>query len=160
LRTVSDPIEEAKAVVELGLVWARMGQASAKGNPMRALLSNHPMMLGQKATTFWSSAFMPTTLEGLLAAGEQALGFIRPDAQLMDAQAMQMNKVIGPRLETIVELCELKGAGDPRVESFKIIARRKLEELDKGESRAWRNYILIFVGFFLFMGAALYLVQP
>ena len=160
LRAVTDPIDEARAVVELGLAWSKMGQRAARGNPMKSLIASHPMLAGQRALSFWSSAFMPTTLEGLLAAGEQALGLIRPDAQITDVQAMQMNKVMGPRLETIVELCELKGGGDPRVDTFKVLARRKLKELSAGKFRAWRNYVLMFVGLFLFFGAAWVFLEP
>ena len=156
LRAVSDPIEEAKAVLELGRAWAKVGQSSASAGPLKGLIANHPLMAINKAKGFWSSAFMPTTLEGLLVAGEQALGLIRPDAQIMDAAAMEMNKLIRPRLETIIELCELKGAGDPRVEALKRVANRKLAALSKGRFRAWRNWGLMILAFFLFFGGVLF----
>jgi len=143
LRTVTDPIDEAKAVVELGRAWSRMGQSG-----LGTLL---PGLAAQKSKAFWGAAFMPTTLEGLLAAGEQALGLIRPDAQLSDVRAMEMNKVLGSRLASIVELCELKGPGNERVEVLKRISTKKLAALAAGRKRAWRNYALLVGGLILLL---------
>ena len=64
---------------------------------------------------------------------------------------MEMNKVLGSRLASIVELCELKGPGNERVEVLKRISTKKLAALAAGRKRAWRNYALLLGGLILLL---------
>ncbi len=124
LRAVTDAADEVRAVAELGKAWGRIGQDAVSGGALKLATSGNSIAMGQKATVFWEAAFMPTTLDGLLAAGEQAIGLIRP---ISSATGQSINDALSGRLTAIVDLCDMKGPTDPRVGAFKSVAQRKID---------------------------------
>ncbi len=111
LRTVTDPTDEVRAVSELGRAWSKIGQDLARNmkGGLNAFSADNPLVLAGKGKVFWETAFMPTTLDGLLAAGEQALGLLRPNVEMNDIITLELNKAITARLQSVLEICELRG---------------------------------------------------
>ena len=129
-QAITDPVEEVKAVQQLSIAWSKMGQQTAREG--RSLLSQmygqgHPIAVTNRAKNFWSSAYMPSTSEGLFAAAEQAAMMVA-DIKFGDTMAPTLNPIMLSRMDNCLEMLEIKAPGDPRLAGLTRLYHKKKAE--------------------------------
>ncbi len=141
-KTITDPADEVRAIQELSTAWSKMGQKTANqaGGPLGQMFGQgHPVAMANKARSFWNSAYMPSTTEGLFAAAEQAAMLVA-DFRMGDMMAPTLNPIMLSRMDNCLEMLEIKAPGDPRLAGL----MRLYEKKKKENSGIWKKMGLCF----------------
>lgn len=126
-KTISDPADEVKAVIELSQVWAKLGEQDATTKGLaHSVGAGSPQAIAIKTRKFWSTAYMPSTAEGLVAAAEQSAMLITK-ANFGDAIAPAVNAAMLGRMENCLDMLAIKAPGDPRLAALQAMYAKKKE---------------------------------
>jgi hypothetical protein len=129
-QTITDPADEVRAVQELSSAWSRMGRQTAAesgGLFSQAYGKANPAAVAGRARNFWTSAYMPSTAEGLFAAAEQAAMMVA-DIKFGDMMAPTLNPIMLSRMDNCIEMLEIKVPGDPRLAGLTRLYHKKKAE--------------------------------